>query len=205
MGAELVRLAARDRIAVHNRAPAGGEYSWSPLTALPASFTGLRWVTVICPDPTGVTELDAHLRDLVAAGRPVELRNWIDTRRGGPRELRQVYLRRLEAAGGVRCGPGQMFGTRWYLGDPGPVSQAAARLDAIALGAGPVSLGQAALAGLASAMGLGKFRYGRGQGRQRLRHIEKGKETIAAGREGLVSAVAGIVDAVASVTRSSSP
>lgn len=199
MGAELIELAARERVVIYDRAPAHATLSRSPLALLPASFSGLRWVAASGCDPTGVPELDAHLRALAAHGRPALLSSWIDGEREG---LRQGYLARLAAAGVVRgqCGP--IAGTRWFLTNCGPVTAAAARLDAIAFGSGPVDLGQAALAGLASAIGVGRWRY-RDGARRRLRQIERGEQIAAAGRDRLAATITGIVDATALAVRSS--
>jgi hypothetical protein len=73
--------------------------------------------------------------------------------------------------------------TRWRVVDAGRQAEAKARLDAIALSAGPVTTAQAALAGLAHATGLGTALYRGRDGRPartRLERIAKGDEVAMA-------------------------
>ena len=108
------------------------------------------------PRPTGDWELDAALATL-AARRPPRAKDWVGSPR---RKILAAYLDRLAGAGVLQRDTGGIFPvTRWTIADPGRLATAQARLDAIARGTGPVDTGQAALAGLATAMGLGQLLY----------------------------------------------
>jgi hypothetical protein len=150
-GSELVRLAARGQVAV-----ADGR------------------IMVRAAEATGDAELDLALASLTQAGRPPKVRVWVSRPRRG---IVAAYLRRLEASGALRS-ESALLGTRWRIADPGRVSDAAARLDAIARSAGPVDTAGAAFGGLAHAAGLDAILF-RGMAnrapRARLRRIAEGK------------------------------
>lgn len=150
-GSELVQLAARGKVDV-----ADGR------------------IVVRDAERTGDAELDLALESLLQAGRPPKAGVWVSRPRRG---VVAAYLGRLEASGGLRS-ESALFGTRWRIADPGRVSEAAARLDAIARSAGPVDTPGAAFGGLAHAAGLDAILYrglaNRGP-RARLRQIAEGK------------------------------
>jgi len=150
-GSELVRLAARGQVDV-----ADGR------------------IMVRHAERTGDAELDLALESLPQAGRPPKVRVWVSRPRRG---IVAAYLRRLEASDALRS-ESALLGTRWRIADPSRVSDAAARLDAIARSAGPVDTAGAAFGGLAHAAGLDAILF-RGLAnralRARLRRIAEGK------------------------------
>jgi Golgi phosphoprotein 3 (GPP34) len=154
-GSELVRLAARGQVEV-----ADGR------------------ITVRRAGPTGDTELDLALESLLQASRPPKTSVWVSRPRPG---IVAAYLARLEASSALRSEKA-LIGTRWRIGDPSRVSEAAGRLDAIARSTGPVDTAGAALGGLAHAAGLDAIFY-RGLAnrapRARLRRIAEGKDARA--------------------------
>jgi hypothetical protein len=161
MGSELVRLAAAGKITI-----AAGR------------------VDVIDQSPGLDPCLDAALASLVGARRGVRAKAWVSHPRRG---ITEAYLERLAAAGVLQAERGTRLGifsvTRWRVTDAGRQAEARARLDAVALSAGPVSTAQAALGGLAHAAGLGAVLYpGRAnrQARARLERIAKGSDVAAA-------------------------
>ena len=161
MGSELVRLAAAGRLTV----TAGRVIVTDPSP---------------CPDPA----LDAALASLADSRREVRAKGWV----GHPRHhIVETYLERLATAGVLqperRTRLGIFSVTRWRVIDAGRQAEAKARLDAVALSAGPVSTAQAALAGLAYATGLGTVLYPGRDGRParaRLERIAKGGEVAVA-------------------------
>ena len=150
MGAELVRLAASGRI----------------------DITAGR-ITVLDPSPTGDAEADAALASLAAQGRPPRARTWCSRPRRG---ICDAYLARLAAAGALQRQDGTRLGfirvTRWLVTDTARVTDARARMDAIAQGTGQVDLGQAAFGGLAHAVGLSGRLYPGRDGRGRRKRLE---------------------------------
>src|SRR6516164_2650939 len=150
MGAELVRLAAGGRIDI-----ASGR------------------ITVLDPAPTGDAEADAALASLAASGRPPRARTWCSRPRRG---ICDAYLARLAAAGVLQRLDQTRLGfirvTRWQVTDTARVTDARARLDAIAQGTGQVDLGQAAFGGLAHAIGLTGRLYPGRDGRDRRKRLE---------------------------------
>jgi hypothetical protein len=161
MGSELVRLAAAGRLTI--TAGRVAVTDGSP-----------------CPDPM----LDAPLASLADSGRGVRAKAWVSRPRRG---ISEAYLERLAAAGVLQAERNTRLGiftiTRWRVTDAGRLAEARARLDAVALSAGPVSTAQAALGGLAHATGLGAVLYPGRQNRQiraRLERISKGGEVAAA-------------------------
>ena len=150
MGAELVRLAASGRVQI----------------------TDGR-ITVLDAAPTGDVEADAALASLAASGRPPRARTWCSRPRRG---ICDAYLARLAAAGVLQRLDQTRLGfirvTRWQVTDTARVTDARARLDAIAQGTGQVDLGQAAFGGLAHAVGLAGRLYPGRDGRDRRKRLE---------------------------------
>ncbi|HZR51028.1 MAG TPA: GPP34 family phosphoprotein [Streptosporangiaceae bacterium] len=136
-GAELIRLAAMRRVDIERGR-----------------------IVVLDPAPTGDALLDDALASMRGRGRPPTAKNWVARNRAG---LTKRYLDRLVAAGTIRLERRKALGLipvdRWIVADAGRLAQAKARLDAIAYGSGGVSAEQAALAGLASAIGLARLQY----------------------------------------------
>lgn len=161
MGSELVRLAAAGRLTI----------------------TAGR-ITVTDPSPCQDPALDAALASLAGARREVRAKSWVSHPR---HRIAGTYLERLAAAGVLQAERRTRLGifsvTRWRVVDAGRQAEAKARLDAIALSAGPVTTAQAALAGLAHATGLGTVLYRGRDGRPartRLERIAKGDEVAMA-------------------------
>lgn len=150
MGAELVQLAAGGRVQI----------------------TDGR-ITVLDPAPTGDAEADAALAGLAAQRRPPRARAWCSRPRRG---ICDAYLARLAAAGVLKRQEQTRLGfirvTRWQITNTARVTDARARLDAIAQGTGQVDLGQAAFGGLAHAIGLAGRLYPGRDGRARRKRLE---------------------------------
>jgi Golgi phosphoprotein 3 (GPP34) len=159
MGSELIALAAAGRIDVVGHA-----------------------IVVRNPAGTDDAELDAALSSLVGVRRPPRAEAWV----GLPRRwIQRTYLDRLASAGILRVESGALWrGPRYRVTAPDRLAEARSRIDAIAHAAGqPVDVAQAALAGLASAIGLGHVLYPgqRGQPqRARLGLIAATRTTLAA-------------------------
>ena len=136
-GAELIRLAAMRRIDIER-----GK------------------IVVLDPAPTGDALLDAALASMQDHRRPPTAKNWVARNRVG---LTRRYLDRLVEAGTIRLERRKVLGLlpadHWIVADGERLAQAKARLDAIAYGSGEVTAEQAALAGLASAIGLPRLLY----------------------------------------------
>jgi hypothetical protein len=157
MGSELVRLAAAGRIDIQRGR-----------------------ILVLNPVPTGDAELDAALESLLRARRPPRPTTWVGSPRRG---ILVAYLNRLAAAGAIRAERRRIFGTRYFIADPGRVAAARARLDGIALSAGMVDVAEAAFGGLAHAIALDRVLYKGLAGRpvrKRLMEMGKGQWTVAA-------------------------
>ena len=150
MGAELVQLAAGGRVQI----------------------TDGR-ITVLDPAPTGDAEADAALAGLAAQRRPPRARAWCSRPRRG---ICDAYLARLAAAGVLKRQEQTRLGfirvTRWQITNTARLTDARARLDAIAQGTGEVDLGQAAFGGLAHAIGLAGRLYPGRDGRARRKRLE---------------------------------
>ncbi len=106
--------------------------------------------------PVGDSELDAALDSLAQAKRPLSAWKWVNGRRGG---VASAYLSRLAASGALRTESRRLLGDRWFIADPAPAADARARFDAIVFSSGQVDVPQAALGGLAHAIGLSTFLY----------------------------------------------
>lgn len=145
-GAQLVTLAARGRVDIQKGR-----------------------IIVMDASPTGDPLLDAALGSMAERKRPPTAKAWVARNRPG---LVESYLDRLATAGTITARHHRVLGmfsaTRWDVTDPARRDQARARLDAIATGAGDVDLAQAALAGLADAIGLAALYY-RGKERKRFK------------------------------------
>jgi hypothetical protein len=163
MGSELVRLVAAHRIDI-----SGGR------------------LVVRSSAPTGDSKLDEALATISQARRPPRAQRWV----GHPRDgIASAYLHRLADAGVLRKERALL--TRWRIADAARLAEAQARVDAIARSAGPVDLAQAALGGLAHAIGLDAALYpGSGNRglRRRFKDIADGVGTAAdAGLAGIGS------------------
>ena len=127
--------------------------------------------------PTGDAELDAALASISQASRPPRAQRWVGHPRRG---IESAYLDRLSAAGVIR--KERALTTRWRITDTARVAEAQARVDAIASSDGPVDLAQAALGGLAHAIGLDAALYpgwGNRGLRRRFKDISDGGGTAA--------------------------
>jgi hypothetical protein len=172
-GAELIRLAAMRRVDIEH-----GK------------------IVVLDPAPTGDALLDDALASMQDRRRPQTAKNWVARNRVG---LTRRYLDRLAAAGTIRLERRKALGfipaDRWIVADAGRRAQAKARLDAIAYGSGGVSAEQAALAGLASAIGVPRLQYPGSADRAAVKRLR----TVR--REPPPSIVAGVVEATGAAVR----
>ena len=155
MAAELIRLAARERIEIRG-----------------------DQIVVMSAEPTGDTELDGALAGIAEWASPPRLDAWV----AWPRlRIHGGYLERLAAAGVVRA-ESRLMARRWRISDPPRLAEARQRLDLVAGSAGAADLGQAAHAGLACVIGLDRRLY-RGRSRRaerdRLREIALGGLTAS--------------------------
>jgi hypothetical protein len=145
---------------------------------------GRAWIAegrIVARDQTatGDPELDAALRSLAGAAFPPRPETWLGLPRRG---IRAAYAARLTSAGALRLESSRVLGTsRYQVIDASRVAAARSRLDAVtrssgspAAGppaAGPPAAGpqpgpaEAALAGLASTIGLGDVLYPGREGR----------------------------------------
>lgn len=155
-GSELVRLAALQRVDIQRGR-----------------------IVIRDETPTGDALLDEALVSMAAGRRPPSAKSWVQRQRG---HLGQRYLERLANAGTIRAVQRKILGfipsTRWAVLDAGRLAAARGRLDAIAYGSGGVDLEQAALAGLAGAIGLASLIYPGSAGRAARKQVE------AAGKSG---------------------
>ncbi len=135
MGSELVRLAAAGRAGI-----AEGR------------------IAVLDGTPTGDTELDAALLSLIDARLAPRPEPWVGLPRRG---IRDAYAARLVSAGVLRARPSRIIGaSRYVILDSSRVAAARSRLDAITQSSGRAAdSAQAALGGLACAIGLGGLLY----------------------------------------------
>jgi Golgi phosphoprotein 3 (GPP34) len=132
-GAELVRLAALQRINIER-----------------------GWIIILDNTPTGDVLLDEALMSMKNASA----QGWVARER---ENLTHRYLEKLVSAGTIRAERRKTLGLvpviGWTILDARRLAAARARLDAIAYGSGGGDSGQAALAGLASAIGLPSLVY----------------------------------------------
>jgi hypothetical protein len=146
---------------------------------------------------TGDPELDAALLSLAGATSPPRPETWVGLPRHG---IRAAYAARLASAGVLRLESGRVLGIprfpvgtpRYRVTDASRAAAARSRLDAVTQSAGPPPSGppssrpqphpdsaQAALAGLASAIGLGNVLYPRREGRaQRARMAQIARQQV---------------------------
>ena len=143
MGSELVRLAAAGRAGI-----AEGR------------------IAVLDRTATGDTELDAALLGLAGAPLAPRPEPWVGLPRRG---IRDAYTARLVSAGVLRVRPSRITGASHYVViDSSRVAAARSRLDAVTQSSGPMAdSAQAALGGLACAIGLGGVLYPGRPGRDR--------------------------------------
>jgi hypothetical protein len=136
-GAELVRLAALRRVDIERGR-----------------------IIILDETPTGDALLDEALLSMAGGRRPPAAKAWVAHQRG---DLTRRYLERLAGAGTIRAEHRKALGfipkTRWTVLNAERLAAARARLDAIAYGPDGTDAGQAALAGLASAIGLPSLIY----------------------------------------------
>lgn len=171
MGSELVRLAASGRVDVQDGR-----------------------IIVLGGAPTGHAELDEALASIAASRRPPRAERWV----GHPRrDICASYLDRLAAAGRVRR-EGRVL-TRWRVVDVQRVTEARARLEASAVPGAELDQAQAALGGLAHAIGLDAVLYpgwANRHVRKRFQQIAKGQwVATAASRSAAASATQAAADA----------
>lgn len=137
-------------------------------------------ITILDSSPTGDPLLDDALASMTARAAVPSVRTWVGLNRPG---LAGRHLAALMAAATIREERRKVLGlfpvTRLEVTDPGRQAQARARLDAIASGTGDIGPEQAAVAGLADAVGLAAILY-RGAALKRIR--------AAAGSDQLASA-----------------
>jgi hypothetical protein len=149
-GSELVRLAALQRVDIQRGR-----------------------IVIRDETPTGDALLDEALMSVAASRRPPSAKSWVQRQRG---HLGQRYLERLANAGTIRAVQRKILGfipsTRWTVLDAARLAAARGRLDAIAYGSGSVDLEQAALAGLAGAIGLASLIYPGSAGRAARKRVE---------------------------------
>ena len=160
-GAELVRLAAARRVDIVR-----GQ------------------IAILDTAPTGDALLDEALASMTPGrrGEPTA-KAWVARNRRG---LTERYLARAEAAGTIRAQRRKALGfipmTRWTVIDTARAAQARARLQAVAASTGHVDPAQAALAGLATAIGVTQFVFPGLAGaaaRKRLRQAAKRQPAAA--------------------------
>ena len=159
MGAELVRLAAAGRASITEGRIVAGDRA-----------------------ATGDAELDAALAGLAGAPFPPRPQTWVGLPRPG---IRDAYAARLIAAGVLRVESGRLPGTaRYHVTDTSRAAAARSRLDAATQSRGaPAVPAQAALAGLARAIGLGGVVYpGRDGQPRRARMAEIARQQVIAHR-----------------------
>lgn len=160
-GSELVRLAAARRVdIVRGR------------------------IAILDTAPTGDALLDEALASMTPGrrGEPTA-KAWVARNRPG---LTERYLARAEAAGIIRAQRYKALGfipmTRWTVLDTARAAQARASLQAVAASTGNVDPAQAALAGLATAIGVTQFVFPGLAGaaaRKRLRQAAKREPAVA--------------------------
>jgi hypothetical protein len=170
MGSELVRLAAAGRAGI-----AEGR------------------IVVLDRTPTGDTELDAALLSLIDAGFAPRSEPWVGLPRRG---IRDAYAARLVSAGVLRVKPSRIIGaSRYVILDSSRVAAARSRLDAITQSGGPpAGSAQAALGGLACAIGLGGVLYPGRPGRdRRARLAEIARQEVMAHATAAISRARGRV------------
>ncbi len=168
MGSELVRLAAAGRAGI-----AGGR--------------------IVVPDRTvtGDAELDAALLSLIGARLAPRPESWVGLPRRG---IRDAYAARLVSDGVLRVQPGRLMGTsRYVVIDSSRVAAARSRLDAVTQSARPpADPAQAALGGLACAIGLGGVLYpGRPSRDRRARMSEIARHEVMAHATAAISTGSG--------------
>jgi hypothetical protein len=145
---------------------------------------GRAWIAegrIVARDQTatGDTELDAALLSLAGATFPPRPETWLGLPRRG---IRAAYAARLTSAGKLRVQSRVLGTARYHVGvpryrvtDASRVAAARSRLDAVTQSSGAPTTGphsdpdpaQAALAGLASTIGLGGVLYPGRDGRAR--------------------------------------
>jgi hypothetical protein len=159
-------------------------------------------VEVLDTTPTGDPLLDDALASMTGGRRGPTAKAWVAHDRRG---LVERYLARAEAAGIIRADRRKALGfipvTRWTVTDTGRAAQARARLEAVAASTGTVDSAQAALAGLASAIGVTGIVFPGLAGapaRKRLRQAAKSDATSAGTARAVGDATRAATDAAVS-------
>lgn len=150
--------------------------------------TGRIVVTGPAAMTTGDPDLDATLTRLASCSQPPQPRTFVGRRRA---HVVSSYLARLSGAGFVQHDGGRWFRQRWPVIDHSRLASARAPLDAAVFGAGELSSGQAALAGLVQVTGLARSLYPGRQNRAvrvRLRQIARSHWAVQAVRSAIAAA-----------------
>jgi hypothetical protein len=118
------------------------------------------YISVLDASPTGDPITDLLLSALDGAVRRPRAKEWVAGQPGG---LVTRVLERLTETGAIRIENRRVFGVfrtrRWVVVDEARRAAAKRRLDVIARSTGPITVEQAAFAGLAHAVGLGAALY----------------------------------------------
>jgi Golgi phosphoprotein 3 (GPP34) len=153
-GAELIRLAAQRRVGIERGR-----------------------IIMLDEAPTGDALLDEALMSMDDG---LTAKKWVARQRG---DVTRRYLDGLVSAGMIRTERRKALGfipvTGWKVLDAERLAAARARLDAIAHGSGGVDSEQAALAGLASAIGLPSLVYPGYAGRAARKRVAAAGSSVA--------------------------
>jgi Golgi phosphoprotein 3 (GPP34) len=175
-GSELVRLTALRRIGIER-----GE------------------IVVLDQAPAGDVLLDEALASLHDSPTA---QAWVARNRDG---LVRRYLERLAGTGTIRLERRKALGfipvNSWTVLDAGRMAAARARLDAIAHGTGGAGMPEAALAGLASAIGLPPLVYPGFRGSAARRRITRAASTSRSNAETTQTGSTSAADATDAATR----
>jgi Golgi phosphoprotein 3 (GPP34) len=175
-GSELVRLTALRRIGIER-----GE------------------IVVLDQAPTGDVLLDEALASLHDSPTA---QAWVARNRDG---LVRRYLERLAGTGTIRLERRKALGfipvNSWTVLDSGRMAAARARLDAIAYGTSGVGMPEAALAGLASAIGLPPLVYPGFRGSAARRRITRAASASRSNAETTQTGSTSAADATDAATR----
>jgi hypothetical protein len=135
-------------------------------------------IVVLDMTPTGDELLDQALASMADGRRAPSAKAWVARRRAGHV---QRYRAQLAADGILRVDRHNFLGLipadRWKVADTARPAQARSRLEAVAASIGPVQPAQAALAGLATAIGVARLVFPGRSGsaaRERLKQAASG-------------------------------
>jgi hypothetical protein len=198
LGADLILLAARPSgtLPYSDKLPFG--LSGSELVRLVAARRvdiAKGRITVRDLAPTGDPLLDQALASMAGGRHGATAKAWVAHRRTGHV---QGYRARLTADGVIRADRYKFLGfipaVRWKVTDTARAAQARSRLEAVAASTGPVQPAQAALAGLATAIGAARLVFPGSSGRaarKRLKQAAKGDLAAAGASRAAAGAYAG--------------